>query len=160
MKLHRFLFFFLKNTRKKLKIITLLKYLISDCFMKPICSRSSQHCMKWWCVNSESTRSPQQHTVLVHWLWASHICGFRQMITIMVALKCRVCLPTPRKILNILGKRLETVFALVLWEETKYYTATVDHQEPSPEQKEQDERKEKKNELHQNVRVKFKTQWS
>ncbi|KAK2524139.1 hypothetical protein Q9966_011750 [Columba livia] len=76
------------------------------------------------------------------------------MITIMVALKCRVCLPTPRKILNMLGKRLETVFALVLWEETKYYTATVDHQEPSPEQKEQDERKEKKNELHQNTKVK------
>ena len=77
----------------------------------------------------------------------------------MVALRGRVCLPTPSKTLNMPGKGLEAVFALVLWEEVSVTQAQLAIRSCLQKQKrEQDERKEKKNELQQNVRVKFKTQ--
>lgn len=88
--------------------------------------------------------------------------GFKQIIAIMVSLRGRDCLPTPSKTPNMLGNGLEAVFALVLWEEVSVL-------QPQPavgsclqkqKKREQDERKEKKNELQQNVRVRFETHWS
>lgn len=68
------------------------------------------------CELWEDTVTSATHSAL-HWPWASYICGFKKIIAIIVALRCRVCLLTPRKTLNMLGNRLKAVFAFVLWEE-------------------------------------------
>lgn len=83
----------------------------------------------------ECTRSPQGHTVPFHCPCASPICGFEQIMAVMVALKGRVCLSTPSKTLNSLGNGLEAVFALVPWEEGSVAQPQPGHQELSPEAK-------------------------
>lgn len=133
----------------------------SYCFMKPLCSRASQPFMKWWSVNSESLQLPQQHTVHFHWPWASPVCGLKQIIPIMVVLRGRISLPIPSKTRTCQVTGWEQYF---LW-----CCGKVSVTQPQPairgclqkqNKREQDKRKEKKNELQQNVRVKSETQWN
>lgn len=132
----------------------------SYCFMKPLCSRASQPFMKWWSVNSESLQLPQQHTVHFHWPWANPVYGLKQIIPIMVVLRGRISLPIPSKAQNMLGNRLGAVFALVLWEKWVSHSHSQPSGAASRIKIKENKMKEKKNELQQNVRVKFKTQWN
>jgi len=109
-------------------------------------------------VNSEGEWSPQQLPAHGHWPPASRVCGFQQILAIVVALRGRAHLPKPSKTLAMVGNVMEMALDVVLWWEGSVPPPQLAIRSYLQKQKKSTRLKEeKKNELQQNVRVKFKT---